>query len=108
MALENNTQLAKMIYHRVLSIMKFTLDLEEQKYHDRGRQDDRYKFFKKQLMSQTYDNLRGLFEDLSDLDLIKPTDHAEDVKEGYKPTVSGGSGFVNSEPLDEWLNTVDE
>ncbi len=99
------TQLARMIYHRMLSTMKFTLDLEVQKYLEKGRQDDRYKFFKKQLMSQTYDNLRALFKDLEALKMLKSTDYPEDVKDGYKSTPSGGSGYINSRALDEWLKS---
>lgn len=97
-------QIARIIYHRMLSTMKFTLDLEEQKYLEKGRQDDRYKFFKKQLMSQTYDNLRSLFKDLEALNLLEPTSYPEDVKDGYKPTSSGGSGYSNTKSLDDWLN----
>ena len=109
MASENNeTQISRIIYHRVLSIMKFTLDLEEQKYPEKGRHDDRYKFFKKQLMSQTYENLRGLFLELEEAGLIESTEYSEDVKDGYKPTSSGGSGFVNSKNLDQWLQSVNE
>lgn len=104
----NETQIARIIFHRMLSTMKFALDLEEQKYLERGRQDDRYKFFKKQLMSQTYDNLRALFKDLADLNILEPTDYPEDVKDGYKPTPSGGSGFVNTESLNAWLKSVNE
>lgn len=102
----HETQLACMIYHRVLSTMKFTLDLEVQKYLEKGKQDDRYKFFKKQLMSQTYDNLRALFKDLGNLELLEATDYSEDVKDGYKSTPSGGSGYVNTEKLDELLESV--
>jgi hypothetical protein len=88
--------------------MKFTLDLEEQKYLDKGRQDERYKFFKKQLMSETYDNLRSLFKDLEDLKMLEPTDYPEDVKDGYKPTSSGGSGYTNTKKLNDWLKSVNE
>lgn len=104
----HETQLARMIYHRMLSTMKFTLDLEVQKYLERGRQDDRYKFFKKQLMSQTYDNLRALFKDLETLNMVEATDYPEDVKDGYKSNSSGGSGYTNSKELDEWLKSVNE
>lgn len=109
MTSENHkTQLARIIYHRMLSTMKFTLDLEEQKYLERGRQDERYKFFKKQLMSQTYDNLRALFKDLETLNMLKPTNNSEDVKDGYKATPSGGSGYENTDQLDVWLKSVNE
>jgi len=101
-------QLARIIYHRMLSTMKFTLDLEEQKYLEKGRQDERYKFFKKQIMSQTYDNLRALFKDLENLDLLEATSYSEDVKDGYKATPSGGSGYVNSDEFDAWLKSADD
>jgi len=99
----NQCQIAPIIYHKMLAIMKFTLDLEEQKYPEKGRQDDQYKFFKKQLMSSTYENIRSLLKNLEDLNLIQQTDYYEDVKDGYKPTLSGGSGFVNTVALDDFL-----
>lgn len=102
---QNNSQLANIIYQNVRSIMKFTLDMEEQKYPEKGRNDDRYKFFKKQLMSFTYETLRDLFKSMSELELIQPTDYIEDVKDGYKPTLSGGSGFINTEDLNYFLNS---
>lgn len=83
--------------------MKFTLDLEEQKYPEKGRNDDRYKFFKKQLMSHTYDSLRSIFQSLADCSIIEKTTDNEDVKDGYKPTVSGGSGYINSSSFNKWV-----
>lgn len=107
MTSENHeTQIPRLVYHRVLSIMKFTLDLEEQKYPEKGRDDDRYKFFKKQLMSHTYDNLRALFKELESLQLVQETEYPEDVKDGYKPTPGGGSGFVNTNALNSWLMKI--
>ncbi len=104
----SDMQLAKLIYHRAMSIMKFTLDLEEQKYQEKGRQDDRYRFFKKQLMAHTYDNIKGLFADLEVIGLIVPTEYDENIKNGYRPTPSGGSGFLNTEEFEEWLNSSEE
>jgi len=102
-------QLARLIYHRALSIMKFTLDLEEQKYLEKGRKDERYKFFKKQLMAQTYENLRLLFKDLESLELIrKVSEYEEDVKDGYRPTSSGGSGYLNADRFEAWLQSGSE
>lgn len=94
-------QLAKMVYHRVMSIMKFTLSLEEYSYREQGRNDPRYKTFKQQLMANTYENLRELFEDLANLGLIEKTIDEEDVKGGYQPTPSGGSGYLNTETLNK-------
>ncbi len=95
-------QIARTIYHRVMSVMKYTLELEEYSYREQGRKDPRYKTFKKHLMSNTYENLRGLFGDMENAGLIQKTDYPEDVKDGYKETDSGGSGFVNTESFDEW------
>ena len=100
---EQSTQLAKAIYHRAMSIMKFTLNLEEYSYREKGRDDPRYKTFKQQLMANTYDNLRSLFEDLEDMGFVVPVDIDEDVKGGYKPSASGGSGYVNTKELDSIL-----
>jgi hypothetical protein len=105
---QHGTQVANMIYQNVRSIMKFTLDMEEQKYPEKGRNDDRYKFFKKQLMSFTYQSLRDLFDQLQENGLIEPTKYEEDVKDGYKPTPSGGSGFINTPELDEFLIPLEE
>lgn len=101
----SNNQLARMIYHRWMSSMKHALELEEMTYREQGRDDPRYKTFKKHLMANTYEQMRELFEDLSELEIIQQTEHEEDVKDGYKDTPSGGSGYVNSEDFDEWLNS---
>ena len=94
-------ELAKAIYHRWMSSMKFTLDMEETKY-EQGRHDARFKFFKKMLMANTYENMRGLFKELSEWGLIESSGN-EDVKDGYKETPSGGSGYLNSSAFNEWL-----
>ena len=101
--MENDTQLASKIFHRVMSIMKFSLNLEEYSYREKGRDDPRYKTFKQQLMANTYENLRGLWNDLAKDGLIESTDNGEDVKGGYKPTESGGSGYVNTSELNNWM-----
>ncbi len=101
--IDRDMQLARMIYHKIMSNMKFTLDLEEYSYKDRGRNDPRYKFFKKQLMSNTYDTLRDLFEELFDMGILEETEYDEDVKDGYQDTPSGGAGYVNSGRFNAWL-----
>lgn len=104
--MENNKidyQLAKIIYHKMLSVMKFTLNLEEQKYPERGREDDRYKFFKKQLMSNTYNSIRDLLDQLSSIKLLEQSDPPEDLKNGYKQTPGGGSGYVNAKSFHTWI-----
>lgn len=101
--IENDDQLARIIYHRWMSTMKYTLELEEFSYREKGRNDPKYKTFKKHLMANTYSNLRSLFEDLSELGIIEKAPYDEDVKDGYRDTPSGGSGFVNTRDFEEWL-----
>lgn len=96
-------ELAKKIYHNVLKTMKFTLEMEEYGYKEQGRNDPRYKHFKKMLMQETYDNLRDLFQELEDYGLINKADYEEDLKNGWKDTQSGGSGFINSNQLNKIL-----
>ncbi len=83
-----------------MSNMKFTLDIEEQKY-EKGRDDQRFKFFKKMLMANTYENMRKCFKDLEDIGILVPGE--EDVKDGYRDTPSGGSGYQNSDRFNAWL-----
>ena len=103
-------QICRLIYHRIMSIMKFTLELREQETpgdtSQERRNDRQYKFFKKLLMQTTYQNARGLFEDLHELGVVKKTDYPEDVKNGYKDNASGGSGYLNSDELDSLLDSI--
>ncbi len=101
---DKNKQIARMIYHRWMSTMKYTLELEEFSYREKGRSDPKYKTFKKHLMANTYDSLRSLFEDLRSLDLLEKTSYEEDVKNGYMENDSGGSGYLNTAEFDDWLN----
>jgi len=105
---QEKQQIPRKIYHAVMAILKFTLNLEEMSYRERGRNDPRFKTFKQQLMQETYDKLRSLFGDLADLGLVVKTPYQEDVINGYKETLSGGSGFLNSEELDRLLSELPE
>lgn len=107
MKMETKGQLARIIYHRIMSVMKYTLELEEFSYREQGRDDPRYKTFKKHLMANTYENLRGLFGELENVGIIQKTDYTEDVKDGYKESESGGSGYVNTNAFNVWLNSSD-
>ena len=98
-----DTQIARTIYLRWMANMKFALDMEEYSYKDKGRNDARFKFFKKQLMQNTYDGLRELFADLEDIGVIVPTEYDEDVKDGYRETPSGGSGYTNASRFNAWV-----
>lgn len=101
--IDREKQLARLIYHHCMANMKFTLDLEEFSYKDKGRNDPRYRFFKKQLMSNTYDTMRELFDQLEELGILQQTEYPEDVKDGYQETDSGGSGYLNTDRFNGWL-----
>lgn len=103
MSEQKTKQIASLIYHHWMSTMKYTLELEEFAYREKGRNDARYKTFKKHLMSNTYNNIRSLFNDLEELGIIEKTDYNEDVKGGYIDNESGGSGYLNTQEFDEWL-----
>jgi hypothetical protein len=96
-------EIAKKIYHCSLKTMKFTLEMEEYGYKEQGRNDPRYKHFKKMLMQETYNNLRELFSVLEEIGLVIPTEYEEDLKNGWKDTLSGGSSFLNSEEANKIL-----
>ena len=100
----DDKQLARFIYHNVLAIMKNTLNLEELSYREMGRDDPRYKTFKKHLMEFTYSTLRDMFGEMVKWELLVSTEDGQDVKNGYSNTPGGGSGYVNSKDFDEWLN----
>lgn len=103
-----NKQLARLVFHSVLSIMKNTLNLEELSYREKGRDDPRYKTFKKHLMECTYSSLREILYDMEDWGLVIPTENEEDVKNGYadSPSGSGGSGYINSDKLNKILEII--
>lgn len=103
MPTENDCELTKLIFETMRSVMKYTLDLEEYSYKDSGRDDPRYKFFKKQLMEYTYNAMRHLFAKLEMMNLCEPTDPPEDVKNGHQETPSGGSGYLNTAAFNKWL-----
>lgn len=101
-------QLARFIYHNVLSIMKNTLNLEELSYREMGRDDPRYKTFKKHLMEFTYSTLTNMFDELDKWGMIVPTEDNESVKNGYKNTSGGGSGYINSQDLSDLLEDLEQ
>jgi len=96
-------QLARLIFHNILATMKDTLNLEELSYREVGRDDPRYKTFKKHLMEFTYNNLRNLLDELEEWGFIIKTENHEDVKNGYQDSLSGGSGYINSDDLMDFV-----
>ena len=105
--MDRQKQLASFIFHNTLAVMKNALSLEELSYRESGRNDPRYRTFKKHLMEFTYSTLRDTFDELEDWGVMIKTDNDEDVRNGYKDSISGGSGFLNSEKFDEWLGELD-
>ena len=101
----SDKQLARLICQTVRGIMKNTLNLEELSYREDGRNDPRYRTFKKHLMEFTYASLRELFLELKKWGLIESTDDGEDVRDGYKDSLSGGSSYVNSVDFQDWLDS---
>jgi len=99
-------QLGRLIYHVALANMKNTLNLEEFSYREQGRNDPRYKTFKKHLMEHTYASLRDLFHELENIGLLQKTENEEDVKNGYTDSESGGSGYLNSDEFNDFLNNL--
>ena len=95
--------MGKLLFHSILGIMKDTLNLEEFSYREAGRSDPRYRTFKKHLMEFTYSNLRELLSELQEWGLLESTEDGEDVKNGYKNNSSGGSGYENSQELNNFL-----
>jgi len=79
--------------------VKFT---EERKYEE-GRKDERYRFYKQELMKKTYNELRYLFEKLKSQGFLENVAYDENLKNGYKDTDSGGSGYINARALNEVL-----
>ncbi len=102
--MNHDQELARRIYHKCMSTMKFTLDLKQQENPKDGRDNPQFRFFKKLLMEKTYANLRSIFIELEEDGIIKCTDYEEDVKNGYQETASGGSGYINSDKLNDLLN----
>ncbi len=85
-------QISKEIYLKTLDTMKKTLDLIEFKF-DKKSVD--FKYFKSQIMENTYENLRKLFKYLEDNKIIEKCSSNHNLRQGWKNCDCGGSGFVN-------------
>jgi len=102
--MDQDTELACKIYHAFMSVMKYTLNLEEQHYTESGKQDPRFLFFKQELMNKTYSTVEDLLKTLQDNKIINETDYKEHLRYGYKKTASGGSGYLNTDEFNDFLN----
>lgn len=88
-----NLQIAKIIFHTCLAIMKKILDLIAFKY---DKKSDDYKYFKKQIMDYFYNGLKDLFKVLSEQKMIEKCHCKANLRQGYKPCEKcGGSGYKN-------------
>ena len=87
-------QIAKLMFHMNLSIMKKILDLIEFKMDKRTSE---YKFMKKQVMDYFYESLKKRFKQLSDEKIIEHCSCGANLRKGYKPCKDcGGCGFRNT------------
>jgi len=86
-------QIAKQIFLMTLTIMKSTLSLLEFKL---GKTTEDYIYAKKQVMDSTYNNLKKLFKQLQEENIIEKCSCKANLRKGYKPCdLCGGSGFCN-------------
>ena len=86
-------QIAKQIFLSSLGTMKSTLDLIAFKV---DKKSDTYIYYKKEIMSYTYRNLKKLFLHLEVNKIIEKCSCGANLTQGYKSCPScGGSGFCN-------------
>jgi len=86
-------QIPREIYLKSMDTMKKNLDLIGFKF-DSKSQD--FKYFKSQIMENTYTNLRNLFKFFADKGLIKKCQCGTNLRKGFKKCLCGGSGYINS------------
>ena len=87
-------QVAKLIFLNNLSTMKSILDLIAFKTDSKSKE---YAYYKKEIMSHTYKNLKKLFKTLAELSLIERCPNKCNLRQGYKKCKCGGSGYINYE-----------
>lgn len=86
-------QIAKQIFLSNLQTMKSTLNLIAFKV---DKKSEIYTYYKQEIMSYTYRNLKKLFKQLEENNIIQRCECKANLKQGYKTCPScGGSGFCN-------------
>ena len=85
-------QIAREIYLKAMETMKKTLDLIEFKFDKRTKE---FKYFKSQIMENTYENLRKLFKYFEDNKMIEKCPKNHNLRQGWKNCDCGGSGYIN-------------
>jgi hypothetical protein len=91
-------QLAREIFLRNLDTMKKILDLGEYRM---DKDSNSFKFYKRQVMKYTYNNLIALFEQLKDVGLVVKCKCNSNVKHGFNSecSICNGAGYMNIEPV---------
>lgn len=85
--------IAKEIFLNNLTQMKEILGIGEFKF---GKNSDEYKYFKKQVMNASYNNLTNLFKALKNENLIERCKCNSNLRHGYTDCETcNGAGFKN-------------
>lgn len=90
-------QIAKVVFLQSLDTMKKILDLGEYRM---DKNSNAFKFFKRQVMKYTYNNLIVLFEQLKNERIIIKCKCNSNLKLGFNNNckICNGAGYVNVEP----------
>lgn len=85
--------IAKEIFLNNLTQMKEILGIGEFKF---GKDSDEYKYFKKQVMNASYNNLTNLFNTLKNENVIERCKCNSNLRRGYTDCETcNGAGFKN-------------
>jgi len=91
-------QITAEIFTQSLDTMKKILDLGEALFDMRTKQ---FKFFKSQVMDNTYNNLKKLFKQFEDLKIVKKCPKGHNLRQGYKRCLCKGSGYIDFDTKEE-------
>lgn len=84
-------QIAKIIFHSLLTIMKKILDLVSFKV---GKDSEEYKYYKREIMDYFYNGLKELFVELSNKKIFEKCPCNANLRYGYKTCKEcGGCGY---------------
>lgn len=99
-------QIAKPIYLKGMNAMKHILLFGEAQWGDRN--SPTYRYFKKVVMDETYNNMASVFEELAEKGLIQKCSCNSFLRNGYNkkcPTCCG-SGYCNTEDCNGYFGDV--
>lgn len=89
-----NCEIIKQIFWMCLGIMKNILSLAEFKM---GKKTDEYKYFKREVMSHTFNGLKEFYLNLEKKGIVKKCNCTATIRRGYSPCPKcGGSGYKES------------